>query len=129
MLEPPAHNGEGNAHLFALVLRSPEQRTQYIAHMAEHGIVTPFHYVALHRSPVGQRLHDGRHLPGSDELTDCLVRLPLFFGLTDAEVDEVAQRTLEFLDAGRSPGRRAIRPAVHRSDEPGLPGGADREPV
>jgi dTDP-4-amino-4,6-dideoxygalactose transaminase len=33
----------------------------------------------------------------SDLLTDCLVRLPLFFNLTDAQVDEVADCTLEFL--------------------------------
>jgi dTDP-4-amino-4,6-dideoxygalactose transaminase len=33
----------------------------------------------------------------SDQLGDCLVRLPLFFNLTDAQVDEVVDRTLEFL--------------------------------
>jgi dTDP-4-amino-4,6-dideoxygalactose transaminase len=65
--------------------------------MREHGILTPFHYVALHRSPMGSRFHDGRALPQSDRLTACLVRLPLFFNLADAQVDEVVDRTLEFL--------------------------------
>ncbi len=97
VIEPPSHNGQGNAHLFALVFRSGEQRTRYIAHMGERGILTPFHYVALHRSPMGRRFHDGRPLPMSDQLTECLVRLPLFFNLTDAQVDEVIDRTLEFL--------------------------------
>ena len=97
VLQPPAHNGPGNAHLFALVFRSGDQRTRYIARMGENGILTPFHYVALHRSPMGSRLHDGRSLPMSDRLTDCLVRLPLFFNLTDAQVDEVVDRTLEYL--------------------------------
>jgi dTDP-4-amino-4,6-dideoxygalactose transaminase len=97
ILLPPEHNGPGNAHLFALVFRSGQQRTRYIAHMREHGILTPFHYVALHRSPFGSRFHDGRSLPMSDLLTSCLVRLPLFFNLTDAQVDEVADRTVEFL--------------------------------
>jgi dTDP-4-amino-4,6-dideoxygalactose transaminase len=97
ILLPPEHNGAGNAHLFALVFGSGQQRTRYIAHMREHGILTPFHYVALHRSPFGSRFHDGRPLPMSDLLTDCLVRLPLFFNLTDAQADEVADRTLEFL--------------------------------
>jgi len=89
--------GEGNFHLFALVFRRPEQRTAYIAHMRGHGILTPFHYVALHLSPMGQRYHDGRPLPESERLTHCLVRLPLFFNITDAEVDTVIGRTLEFL--------------------------------
>ena len=97
VLEPPAHNGPGNAHLFAVVFRSGEQRTRYIARMGEHGILTPFHYVALHRSPMGRRFHDGRPLPMSDQLTECLVRLPLFFNLDDAQVDEVVDRTLEYL--------------------------------
>jgi len=129
LLEPPAHNGPGNAHLFALVLRSAEQRSQYIAHMAEEGIVTPFHYVALHRSPMGRQLHDGRPLPMSDLLTDCLVRLPLFFGLTDAEAEEVAGRTVAFFEGRRSAGGRPLDPGVQRRDEAGLPAGADRESV
>lgn len=97
IIEPPAHNGPGNAHLFALVFRAAEQRTRYIAWMGEHGILTPFHYVALHRSPMGRRFHDGRPLPVSDQLTECLVRLPLFFNITDTQVDEVIDRTVEFL--------------------------------
>jgi dTDP-4-amino-4,6-dideoxygalactose transaminase len=97
VLLPPEHNGRGNAHLFALVFRAGEQRTRYIAHMRGHGILTPFHYVALHRSPFGRRFHDGRPLPVSDLLTDCLVRLPLFFNLTNPQVEEVVDRTLEFL--------------------------------
>ncbi|HET6984249.1 MAG TPA: dTDP-4-amino-4,6-dideoxygalactose transaminase [Myxococcaceae bacterium] len=97
LLPQPPHNGTGNAHLFALVFQSGDQRTRYIAHMREHGILTPFHYVALHRSPMGSRFHDGRPLPQSERLTACLVRLPLFFNLTDAQVDEVVDRTLEFL--------------------------------
>lgn len=99
IIVPPPHNGAGNAHLFALVFRAPEQRTRYIAHMGASGILTPFHYVALHRSPMGHRFHDGRPLPISDQLTDCLVRLPLFFNIADAQVDEVIDRTLEFLRA------------------------------
>ena len=96
-IEPPVHNGAGNAHLFALVFRSGEQRRRYIAWMGEHGILTPFHYVPLHRSPMGLRFHDGRPLPMSERLGECLVRLPLFFNLTDAQVDEVVDRTVEFL--------------------------------
>jgi dTDP-4-amino-4,6-dideoxygalactose transaminase len=97
ILLPPEHNGPGNAHLFALVFRSGPQRMRYIAHMREHGILTPFHYVPLHSSPFGRRFHDERPLPMSDQLGECLVRLPLFFNLTDAQVDEVVDRTLEFL--------------------------------
>jgi dTDP-4-amino-4,6-dideoxygalactose transaminase len=86
-----------NAHLFALIFRIAEQRSAYIAHMRHHGILTPFHYVALHLSPMGARFHGGRTLPVSEHLSSCLVRLPLFFNITDAEVETVIGRTREFL--------------------------------
>lgn len=88
-----------NHHLFAIVFREPDERTRFIAQMRAREIVAPFHYVALHRSPMGQRLHDGRALPRTERLSSCLVRLPLFFNITDGQVDEVIGRTLEFLNA------------------------------
>jgi dTDP-4-amino-4,6-dideoxygalactose transaminase len=87
-----------NHHLFALVFRRKEERDGFIGHMKRHGILTPFHYVALHLSPKGREHHrSGRALPWSERLTDCLVRLPLFFNMTDGQVDEVATRALEYL--------------------------------
>ncbi|MBI4815106.1 MAG: dTDP-4-amino-4,6-dideoxygalactose transaminase [Deltaproteobacteria bacterium] len=93
----PSAANDPNFHLFAIVLRRPEERERFIATMRGHGIVTPFHYVALHSSPFGQRYHDGRSLPNTDRLSSCLVRLPLFFNQTDAQVEEVITRTRELL--------------------------------
>jgi dTDP-4-amino-4,6-dideoxygalactose transaminase len=88
-----------NHHLFAIVFREPAQRTRYIAHMKAHDIVTPFHYVPLHLSPMGRRVHDDRALPVAEHLGSCLVRLPLFYNLTDDDQGIVIERTREFLDA------------------------------
>lgn len=87
-----------NHHLFAVVFAEGEQRDRFIAHMKARHIIAPFHYVALHLSPMGRRFHDGRALPGSERLTSRLVRLPLFFNMTDREQDEVIERTRGFLD-------------------------------
>ncbi len=87
-----------NHHLFAVVFHEPEQRDRYIAHMKAHDIITPFHYVPLHLAPMGRRFHGGRALPTSERLGSCLVRLPLFYNMTDGEQDEVIGRTREFLD-------------------------------
>jgi dTDP-4-amino-4,6-dideoxygalactose transaminase len=87
----------GNGHLFAIVFRSGEQRASYIAHMREGGISCAFHYVALHTSPMGKKVHDGRQLPWTERFSSCLVRLPLFFDLTDVEVDRVIETTFDFL--------------------------------
>jgi dTDP-4-amino-4,6-dideoxygalactose transaminase len=90
---------QGNAHLFALVMRTGEQRGRFIEFMRARGVMCPFHYVSLHRSPMGSRFHDGRPLPMTERLSECLVRLPLFFNITDAEVAHVIGCAREFIDA------------------------------
>jgi dTDP-4-amino-4,6-dideoxygalactose transaminase len=89
--------GRGNAHLFALVFRTGDERRRFVAHTRAMGISTPPHYVALHTSPLGRRLHDGQPLPWSERLSSCLARLPLFFNLPDGAVARVIDATLDFL--------------------------------
>lgn len=92
----PSRRVTGNHHLFALVLRSLEDRTKFIAHMRAKGVMTPFHYVSLHKSPMGTQLHDGRPLPMTERLSDCLVRFPLFYNLGDEEQDRVITATRDY---------------------------------
>ena len=87
----------GNAHLFAIVLRSGAQRSRFIAQMAEKGVSCPFHFTALHTSPMGRKLHDGRALPQSEKLSECLVRLPLYFQMPDDDVRRVVSSAIEVL--------------------------------
>jgi dTDP-4-amino-4,6-dideoxygalactose transaminase len=87
-----------NHHLFAIVFRTGPQRDGFVAHMKACDIIAPFHYVPLHASPMGRRYHSGRALPHTERLGSCLVRLPMFFNMSDAELDEVIQRTKEFVD-------------------------------
>jgi dTDP-4-amino-4,6-dideoxygalactose transaminase len=86
-----------NHHLFGIVFGEAGQRSRFISAMRADGVTTPFHYVALHRSPMGERLHDGRKLPNTDRLSSCLVRMPLFFNLSDADQSIVIDATLRFL--------------------------------
>ncbi|HEY1395724.1 dTDP-4-amino-4,6-dideoxygalactose transaminase [Roseateles sp.] len=80
-----------NAHMFYLVCRDIEQRTHLISSLKEQGIHAVFHYLSLHDSPYFQQKHDGRPLPHSDRFSNCLVRLPLFFELSDNDVDRIAE--------------------------------------
>lgn len=63
---------------------SLQDRTRFIDHMRERSIVTPFHDVPLHTSPMGQRLA-GRlgAWPATERISDRIVRLPLFYNLTE----------------------------------------------
>ena len=77
-----------NAHMFYLVFGNLARRSDFIAYMKEHGILTVFHYLSLHTSPFYAPKHDGRTLSQSDRYSDCLVRLPMFY---DCPVDEITR--------------------------------------
>jgi dTDP-4-amino-4,6-dideoxygalactose transaminase len=81
-----------NAHIYYLLLPDLERRTAFIGRLKERGILSVFHYVPLHSSPCGLRCSraDG-DLAGTLELSDRLVRLPLWLGLEDAQDDVIRQ--------------------------------------
>jgi dTDP-4-amino-4,6-dideoxygalactose transaminase len=90
-------DGTPNGHIFALVFGTGAQRHHFIGQMAEKGIACRFHFTALHTSAMGRKLHDGRALPWSEKLSDCLVRLPLYFQMSDADADRVVTTAVEVL--------------------------------
>lgn len=94
----------GNGHMFYLLLRDIEDRDAFIAHMRAAGIVTPFHYVPLHSAPAGLRYGrtDGP-LPVTDGISARLVRLPMFWALDDAGVDEIIRTARDYLLRAASP--------------------------
>lgn len=71
-----------NAHMYYLLMPDLEKRTQLITELKSKDVQAVFHYVPLHSSPFGlsaSRSH-GR-LDCTDQLSDRLVRLPLWVGV------------------------------------------------
>ncbi len=89
-----------NAHMYYLKLRNLEERSAFIAHMKERGASCVFHYIPLHSAPAGQMF--GR-FHGEDRYTtqesDKLVRLPMYYGMTDEDRQTVIDAALEFFGA------------------------------
>ncbi len=77
------------AHMFYLVFNSLEQRTAFIAYLKGQEISTVFHYLSLHKSPYFKNSYEGEELLNSDRYTDCLVRLPFYYELTEADMDKI----------------------------------------
>ena len=98
-LELPFIPGEctQNAHMFYIMTASLEERTALIAHMGKKGIGLVFHYIPLHSAPAG--LKYGR-FAGEDKyttsLSDRLVRLPMYYGLAESDIDRVATEIRAF---------------------------------
>lgn len=78
-----------NAHMFYLICKNPEQRESIIETLKANDIHAVFHYLSLHKSTFYEDKHDGRDLPLSDNYSDCLVRLPLFYELNPKQVVDV----------------------------------------
>jgi len=79
-----------NAHMFYIVCSNANERAGLIDYLKAHGILAVFHYFPLHRSPFYQDLHDGRVLPQVERFSDCLLRLPLYYELTENDVRHIA---------------------------------------
>lgn len=86
-----------NGHLFYIVCRSLAHRTCVLEKLREAGIHAVFHYLSLHSSPYFQHQHDGRALPHSDRFADCLLRLPLYYEMTDEQCDFISDTLLDAL--------------------------------
>jgi len=88
---------EHNAHMFYIKLRDSDDRQALISWMKEAEILTVFHYIPLHSSPAGQQF--GR-FHGEERFTtvesERLLRLPLFYNLTDNNQNTVISSLLSF---------------------------------
>jgi dTDP-4-amino-4,6-dideoxygalactose transaminase len=77
------HFASNNAHMFYMILPDDKARELFITKLREEGINVVFHYLSLHKSPYYFDKHDGRELPNSDLYSDCLVRLPFYYDLSE----------------------------------------------
>ena len=86
-----------NAHMFYFKVKDLDTRTDLIKYLKEKGIMAVFHYVPLHSAPAGRKF--GR-FNGEDRFTtkesERLIRLPLFYSITDEEINRVIETLREY---------------------------------
>lgn len=85
-----------NAHMFYLLCRSLDERSRLIEHLKSAGILSVFHYLSLHKSSYYANKHDGRTLANADRFSDCLLRLPMFYELSDHDVYSIIKSIYQF---------------------------------
>lgn len=85
-----------NGHIFYLDCLNTNNRTNLIEFLKQENINSIFHYISLHNSPYFKDRHDGRVLSNSDHYSDSLLRLPLYYNLTDLEVERIVKTISDF---------------------------------
>ena len=93
---------EHNGHMYYIVLALGIDRRTILDALSRNGIGAVFHYVPLHSSPAG--LHYGRahgDLAVTTSVSQRLIRLPLWIGLTQAQQERVCEVFKEALGVAR----------------------------
>lgn len=85
----PAHC-QHNAHMYYVLLPDLEHRTAFIDRLRQVGVNSVFHYIPLHNAPAGQRYGRAHgELPVTVEMSERLVRLPLWLGLEEQQAQVI----------------------------------------
>lgn len=86
-----------NGHMYYILTRSFDERSRLIQFLTERSIGAIFHYIPLHSSPAGQKY--GRvsgSMKVTDDVSDRILRLPLFYEMTYEEVEVVSEMLWDF---------------------------------
>jgi dTDP-4-amino-4,6-dideoxygalactose transaminase len=76
-----------NSHMFYLVFEKEEYRRKVIDELNENKIKAVFHYLSLNKSTFFNQ--SDLSLINSDNYTDCLLRLPFYYDLTEDSIDKI----------------------------------------
>lgn len=87
-----------NAHMYYIVLPDENIRNELMNKLKEEGILSVFHYIPLHTSPMGTKLgYKEGDLPITEEYSTRLLRLPLYPDMTEEELTFICNKVCEIL--------------------------------
>lgn len=89
-LRLPVFDQDSNGHMFYILLDSLATRSNLIKYLKARDICPVFHYVPLHSSPAGKKHgRAGSNMKQTDDLSERLLRLPLYYEMSEADIARV----------------------------------------
>lgn len=86
-----------NGHIFYVITNSEEERTGLMTYLKGYDIMPTFHYVPLHSSPAGAKYgRPGSDMNVTDRISRNLIRLPLYYEMSDNDVIDVVSAITDF---------------------------------
>lgn len=92
------NHATNNGHLFYFSCKTAKERTKLLAFLLKSEILAVFHYLPLHKSPYYLKNHLYEYLANCEHYEECLLRLPLFFELTEADVRYICETIVKFYE-------------------------------
>lgn len=83
---------DSNYHIFWVLFNTEEIRDYVLKELNRRGVAASFHYLPLHSSPMGRKIgYKPNDLPVTEKSAMCLLRLPLYAGMTETETEYTMQ--------------------------------------
>lgn len=97
MMKIPDYNTP-NYHIFYILLPNRKERDLLLSYLKSEKIGAVFHYIPLHTSKMGRQLgYKKEDFPLSVNLSERIIRLPLFAGLELDQVDYICEKIKFFI--------------------------------
>jgi dTDP-4-amino-4,6-dideoxygalactose transaminase len=87
---------EHNGHCFYIKASNPEERSNLMLYLQRNGVAAQFHYTPLHTSAFGSKTARTLHQQQGTFETTCLLRLPLYYGLSETDLQKVTELIYKF---------------------------------
>ena len=88
---------EQSYHMYYLLFPNLDNRQAFIRHLKDQGVHSVFHYVPLHTSEMGKKYgYINGSLPVTEDISNRLVRLPMYFDLSPTDLEEINQAVMDF---------------------------------
>ncbi|WP_019849189.1 dTDP-4-amino-4,6-dideoxygalactose transaminase [Desulfitobacterium sp. PCE1] len=89
-----------NYHIFWVIFNTQEIRDFVLKEFNRKGVAASFHYLPLHSSPMGKKMgYKPCDLPVTEKAAKCLLRLPIYSGMTESELHYVIQNVETIIGA------------------------------
>jgi dTDP-4-amino-4,6-dideoxygalactose transaminase len=89
---------QNNGHMFYILCRSLHERSELIEKLKAENILSVFHYLPLHESTFFNNQHEGHALPYANKYGNELLRLPLYYELSDRDMDRIVTTIKDYFD-------------------------------
>jgi len=85
-----------NGHMFYIICRNFEERSNLIRFLKQNDILAVFHYLSLYKSDFYKPKYEGKPLANSDNFEEKLLRLPMYYEIKEDEICFIVEKIKEY---------------------------------